>query len=184
MSHRGPAGPSTAGAVRIARKDSTMRLYRIPPLLLAALVLLPSAVRADAPAPWLPRYDLTLDLDLDHHVVRAHMPATWTNPLPRPTRQLVFNAHSHYFVPSKDVGLMAKTLEILRVNPSEALILKKPSCEVQKVSLVGDGPAGELPFHFEGTTDTTLVVDLPFDVGKDQSVTIALDFTLDLPQKQ
>jgi hypothetical protein len=159
-------------------------------LLLAASA---SAAPPAGPPPWLPRYDLTLDLDLEQHLVRAHLLATWTNPHSRPTRQLVFNVHSHYFVPDKDVGLMAKTLEILRVNPSEALILKKPACEVQKVSLVHPPPPGqpdaapaltELTARFEGDTDTALVVSLPLEVGPGQSAMVALDFTLDLPQKQ
>ena len=47
------------------------------------------------------------------------MRATWTNPHPTPADKLVFNAHSHYIVPGTEVGLMAKTLEILRINPGE-----------------------------------------------------------------
>ena len=40
---------------------------------------------------------------------------------PIPVHEIVFNAHSHYVVPKKDVGLLAKTLEILRMNPDEGI---------------------------------------------------------------
>ena len=36
---------------------------------------------------------------------------------------------------------MAKTLEILRVNPGEELGEKEPACEVHKVTLVGPASA-------------------------------------------
>jgi hypothetical protein len=167
-----------------------MRLKRTHrPLLALVLLLSAASVRGAEPPAYLPRYNLTLDLDLEAHVVRAHLAATWINPTTRPTRQLVFNLHSHYVVPPKDVGLMAKTLELLRVNPSEALLTGKPPCEVQKVSLLMPVPGApatlsELSFHYEGDTNTSLVVPLPMAVGAGESVTVVLDFTLDLPQKQ
>lgn len=105
-------------------------------LLLALLcLLLPSSSRAGELPGYLPHYVVEMDLDLPRHFVTGRILATWTNPHARPTNHLVFNAHSHYFVPSKDIPLMAKTLEILHVNPSEALITKKTAFDVVRVSL-------------------------------------------------
>jgi hypothetical protein len=142
---------------------------------------------------WLPRYDLTIDLDVSGHRANVQMHATWTNRHQTPANELVFNAHSHYVVPDADVGLMAKTLEILRVYPGEALGFKDPPLEVHTVRLVcSPAPAGtppqrtmaDLAFRFEGDTRTTLVVPLPQPVGPGESVTVALNFTLNLPPKQ
>jgi hypothetical protein len=144
-------------------------------LLLAAL---PNTA-AGEPPPWLPRYDVLVDLDVAGHTARVRLWATWTNPHPAPTRQLVFNAHSRYVVPAKDIGLLAKTLEMLRLSPAEGLPGKEPPCEIHRV-LLGEG---ELPFRYEGDTKTALVVDLPGEVGQGQSVTVTLDLTMHLPQK-
>ncbi len=135
----------------------------------ALLALLGAAAAAPAAVPaWLPRYDVVMDVDVAGHKVAVQMRATWTNPCPTPTDKLVFNAHSHYVVPDSQVGLMAKTLEILRVNPGEELGEKEPACEVHKVTLVGPAsasgrrePADDVPFRYEGDTNTTLVVPLP-----------------------
>jgi hypothetical protein len=150
-----------------------------------------SCVRAGVVVPpWLPRYDLTLDCDLEHHVIRGQMKATWTNMCSRPTEELVFNAHSHFVLPDKDVGLTAKTLEILRVTPSEALGVKQPSLEVEGVYLVVPAGPDALPqmsalrFRFDGDTKTALVVNLPFAVEGGKSVTVVLDFVFKLPPKQ
>jgi hypothetical protein len=107
-------------------------------VLAALLALLGGApARAAAPPPWLPRYDLQLDLQLDQHRVAARQRVTWTNTGPLPTHKLVFNVASRYSVPDKDVGFLAKMLEILRLAPSEVLDFNGPACEVQEASLAG-----------------------------------------------
>lgn len=147
-------------------------------------VLATAPLRAGPPPPWLPTYQVVMDLDIARHQARVQMHATWTNHHTRPTQQLVFNVHSRYVVPVGQVGLVAKTLEILRVNPGEALGYKEPPCEIHKV-LLGNGPdAPALNFHFEGDTGTTLVVPLPTPVQPGQSVTVLLDLTMHLPCKQ
>jgi hypothetical protein len=133
-----------------------------------------------APPAWLPRYDLSVDLDVNAHSARCRLVATWTNMRDRPTDQLVFNAHSRYVVPPGEVGLMAKTLEILRVNAGEALGADTPAFDLSRVTLDGR----DLSFRFEGDTKTTLVVPLPAAVAPGASVTVALDFVMHLPQKQ
>ncbi len=151
----------------------------------ALLALLGAAAAAPAAVPaWLPRYDVVMDVDVAGHKVAVQMRATWTNPCSTPADKLVFNAHSHYVVPDSQVGLMAKTLEILRVNPGEELGEKEPACEVHKVALVGPESSADVPFRYEGDTNTTLVVPLSRPVRQGESVTVVLDITMNLPQKQ
>jgi hypothetical protein len=150
---------------------------------LAILGLAVAGVAQAAP-PWLPTYLVSMDLDIAGHGARVIERVTWFNRHPRPTTQLVFNAHSRYVVPDKEVGKMAKTLELLRMRPSEGLYGKQRVCEIDRVYLLGpEGPC-ELPFRCEGETETTLIVELPRPVSQGESVTVQLELTVCLPQKQ
>ncbi len=154
---------------------------------LAAVCLFAVADARPAGVPsWLPRYDVRMDVDPAGCTCTVWMRATWINHSQRPARELVFNAHSRYVVPDKDIGFMAKMLEILRVNPSEALGDKDPAFDLHAVTLAGaPGVVGAvLPFHFIGDTGTTLVVGLPRPVGPGEAVSVDLNFTFHLPKKQ
>jgi hypothetical protein len=129
---------------------------------------------------WLPQYDLAIQLDLAQHQANVHMRLIWKNRHERETNQLVFNAHSHYTVPKSEIGLFAKTLEILRMSPGDGLDTGPPPLEITKVA---SGTA-DLDFGFEGDTNTSLVVHLPNPVKKGESIQLDMDFVLHLPQKQ
>lgn len=151
---------------------------------LAALALPAQAAPESLPA-HLPLYRLGLDIQTENHLVRVRQEATWINPHPTPTDRLVFNAHARHVLPSKDVGLTAKTLEILRMQPSDAMGAKGPALDLQAVSLPGkDGRLIPLEFHFEGDTSTDLVVPLGRPIAQGEAVTVVLDFVMRLPQKQ
>jgi hypothetical protein len=168
--------------------------------LLCSLLLALGASRASAgePPPWLPRYDLAIRLDTDRGLVSAAQRVTWTNSQPRPARQLVFNAHARYTIPDEDTALLAKTVEILRMAPREALSFDGPALEVQKASVVRSPLSvashksatdyglrtTDLTFHYQDDNPTALVVPLPFAVMPGESVTVDLNFTLRLPRKK
>src|SRR5258708_1020841 len=88
-------------------------------------------VFADGPPEWLPRYDVGGVLDTRRLVVRVCEDVTWTNRGPAAVKEIVFNAHSAYSIPDKDVGFLAKMLEILRVSPSEAMSLDGPALRME-----------------------------------------------------
>jgi hypothetical protein len=177
------------------------------PGLLGLLLLLASAGPTGAmeiPAS-LPHYDLDICLDVAGHVAVVTERVTWTNPCDRPAAELVFNVHSHFKLPGKDVGFTAKMLEILRVTPSDALDTQGRCCDLRRVTLPGGPPGADQPVvlspRWENAqlpkdpqaaadpqvledTKTALVVPLPTPVGRGESVTVQLEFTLRLPQKQ
>jgi hypothetical protein len=136
-------------------------------------------VRAEVPA-WLPRYDLDVQIDVDHQQVHVRERVQWTNPSQTPTTKVVFNAHSHYSIPNGEIGFLAKMLEILRMAPKDALDFDGPPLNVQAVHLGDTG----LPFGYAKDNDTALEIVLPAAVGPGQAVTLDLEFTLRLPQKQ
>jgi hypothetical protein len=146
-----------------------------------------------------PQYDLDVQLNVEQHLAVVRQTIMWTNPCALPATELVFNAHSHYSLPDKDVGFMAKMLEILRMTPSEVLDLDGPPCEIQKATLLiperrQDAPgncspvsmkaAADLPFHYREDNATALVVPLPRPLPRGETVVVELQFTLRLPQKQ
>lgn len=129
----------------------------------------------------LPRYDLVMNVEPLAGRVEGRMSATWTNTTSRPTRQLVFNVHSRYVVPSKEMPVVAKTLELLRVQPGEALGFDQPAFQLQRVE-TNNGQI--LSCQWTGDTLTALVVELPQEIQSGQSATVVLSFTMLLPPKQ
>src|SRR5262245_41763533 len=89
----------------------------------------------------LPRYDLDIKLDTAQRHVEVRQHVIWTNKAKRPTKEAVLNVHSHYAIRDKGIGFLAKTVEILRLAPSEALSFDGPACEIQDVELVAIKPA-------------------------------------------
>jgi hypothetical protein len=144
----------------------------------------PPGARAADPPPWLPRYDLDLDLRPDEQRVAVRQRVTWTNPASRPTSVVVFNVASRYAIPDKDVGFLAKMLEILRLAPSEALDFSGPACEIHDVQLMAGAQPQAAPFAFREDIPTALEVTLPHPVGPGESVTLDLSFTVRLLQRQ
>lgn len=153
-------------------------------LLLFFLGCAPQSQAKELPE-WLPRYDVTMDLQLDQHQVKVHQRIRWTNRHQQPTDKLVFNVHSHYKVPEAEVGKLLKTLEIFRINPIDGYDPIGHACQIQKATLINPGKNPDVPlsFSFDDATHTALVVPLPHHVKPGESVTIVLDFLFRLPQK-
>src|SRR5437773_1534735 len=142
-------------------------------VMVAGLQIAPAAARAGGVPTWLPRYDLKLRIEPAERLVTVTERVTWTNRHKRPANELIFNAHSHYAIPDKDVGLLAKMVELLRMAPREAMNFDGPALDVKAVAL----NAAPLPdiaraghqepaspataaFHFDKDNPTALVVPL------------------------
>lgn len=132
-----------------------------------------------APPAWLPRYELDIRLDLVGLKAFVHQRVTWNNRHARQANEIVFNAHSHYRPAKKEIGLLAKTAEMLRNNPGECLYRETP-LQMHTICLGGRS----LAFRYQGDTATDLVVSLPTPVGPGESVILDMEFTFILPQKQ
>src|SRR5207249_6457056 len=99
--------------------------------------------RHAGPPAWLPNYDLDMNLELDKHQALVHLRVTWTNRHQRPASEIVLNAHSHYKIPG-GVGLLAKTVELLRNVPGDAIYSRGHALDVHEHGIhLSDA---ELPF--------------------------------------
>src|SRR5207302_560595 len=101
----------------------------------------------------------------------------------------VFNFHAHYAVPDADYLLFAKTLELLRLQPSLGIDRAGWWATLKEARLIGFGPQPvpeprPLRYEFDPDSTTTLRVTLPRTVNPGESVTVELDCTYRLPDKQ
>ena len=159
-------------------------------VLIATLVAVSAGTaRAAEVPPLLPRYDLNLRLDTDAHRANINLTVTWTNTTCRPTDQLVFNFYPHYRIPQGDYLLLAKTLELLRLNPRYGIDRhgRHGLVDAARLLAINAKPCAAgtvLPYHFRYDNPTAIVVELPEDVQPGGSVTVQLECTINLPNKQ
>jgi hypothetical protein len=154
-------------------------------LVLAVLLGLVSPLRAQpVPVPAnLPHYRLELDLSDPGHVVRFGQTVTWTNTSTQPVTELVFNFYPQYRVPrGTDSLLLAKTLELLRLNPSYGIDREGGHGSIERATLGENGP--QLTISYREDNSTAVVIALPQPVVPGQSVSVHLDGVIRLPNKQ
>ena len=154
---------------------------------LLTVVAVSALARSAEPPAHLPRYDLTLDLNTNRHLVTLRERITWTNPADRPTNQLVLNFYPRFAVNPKEELLLAKTLEVLRLNPSDGYDPAGRHGEIEAVSLVGADPTAALrtlQFRYREDSPTVVEIDLPQAVQPGERVTVELDARIRLPNKQ
>jgi hypothetical protein len=133
-----------------------------------------------APPADLPRYDLEISLDTNAHTVRVHERVAWTNRHQRPAAELVFNVYPHFQPPKGDIPLLAKTVELLRQDPSAAVDAVGRAGDVTAVTCQGQ----PLATYYQQKPNTALVVSLPRPVGPGETVVVDLDYAMTLPNKQ
>lgn len=164
---------------------------RVRFLILFTLLATPglSAARAPEAPGWLPRYEIAINLDIAGHQAHVTQHVAWVNRHQRPARELIFNVHSAFEPPATGVDrlFLAKLLEIMRVPSKESLYTGRPT-KISKVSLLKRVQGGiettALPFQFREDIPTALEVTLPHEVKQGETVMVAIDFVIDLPQKQ
>ena len=164
----------------------------VPTRLVVACVLIGLTVTpacAAEPSAHLPRYDVDLVLDTHTHRGELRQRVSWTNPTNRPTNELVFNFYPHYCVPEGDYLLLAKTLEMLRLQPSLGIDRQGRFGRVKAAHLVGYGNESlaapvALEYRYECENMTALRFRLPRAVGPGESVTVELECCYHFPNKQ
>ncbi|MGL6094571.1 MAG: M1 family aminopeptidase, partial [Fimbriiglobus sp.] len=156
-------------------------------------VLLAAGGVAAAPAPvptpaGLPRYHVDLTLCPTQERATFRLRVTWTNRHTKPTDRVVFNFYPHYRVPANEYLLLAKTLELLRLNPSAGIEKGGGHGRLERVRLVSGAAAGadppDLTWNYREEQPTVLTVDLPHEVKGGESVTLELVGLVRLPEKQ
>jgi hypothetical protein len=156
---------------------------------LAAVGASAAPLCAAEPPPHLPQYDVALTLDAPNHRAELRQRVTWTNTTAKPTDQLVYNFYAHYTVPDGDYLLLAKTLELLRLQPSLGIDRGGEFGTIKEARLLGYGnqslPQPQvLGYEYDKDNMTALRFKLPRAVNPGESVTVELDCTIRLPHKQ
>ena len=135
----------------------------------------------------LPRYQFDLTLDTQKHIAQLTLHVTWSNTTPLPLDHLAFNFYPHYRVPQGDYIHLAKTLELLRLQPSLGIDRCGRFGVVQSARLLKQGKDTcdqALSFRFDEENVTALRVFLPRPLAPGESVTVALHCSYYLPNKQ
>ncbi len=149
-------------------------------------VLLMFCLRADAAVPQtLPRYDLQLTLDTTLHKADFRMIVTWTNRSTKPTNEIHFNFYPQYRIPDGDHLLLAKTLELLRLNPSEGIDRAGRHGSIERIALAAaGGESFALAYHYRHDNPSAVVVELPKQIVPGESISLELEGFIRLPNKQ
>lgn len=188
--------PKYAFAVRFLRQ-----LAHFSPLLVIAalglfLGLVPIATTMGQSVPprpaedipsHLPRYRFELTLDTQRHTAFLTLQVLWTNTTPLPLDHCTFNFYPHYRVPAGDYIHLAKTLELLRLQPSLGIDRCGRFGVVHCARLLHIGGQASdqlLPFRFDPDNTTALRVFLPRPLGPGESVGLELRCAYHLPNKQ
>jgi hypothetical protein len=144
-------------------------------------------IRAQTAPAGAPQYDLRMRIDSDTHVVTANQTVTWTNRSERPTRELVFNFYPVYKIPDKEYLLLAKTLELLRLNPSYGIDPVGGHGIIRDIRWYDPAePAAKkrLKYWFRDDNMCAMVVELPEEVPSKGTVKLDIDCEIRLPNKQ
>ncbi|MHC4878987.1 MAG: M1 family metallopeptidase [Planctomycetota bacterium] len=128
----------------------------------------------------LPAYALGVDLDPAARRVTVEQVVRWTNPGPHPTNHLVFQVVPNHRPDAKTIEIGKRTLESLRVDPRTALDEEGGRFHLEAAT------SGQrtLQWSFDQKHDTHLTVMLPRVVQPGESVSVQLNFWLELPQVQ
>ncbi len=155
-------------------------------LAVVALFLGGQANAAEPPAN-LPRYDLDLNIDTVKHRATLRERVIWTNTTKTPANHLAFNFYPNYQVPRGDYLPLAKTLEMLRLQPSLGIDRGGRAGVITEAKLTAIGAKlfdKILHYEYDDTNPTALRFPLPSAIDPGESVTVELIVEFYLPNKQ
>ncbi len=138
----------------------------------------PATPRIPIPA-GLPRYEMDVRIDVAGRSVFARERVTFTNRTSRDLTELVFHVYPRHRVEESDRPMVAKTLEVLRLSPEEAMDADGRRLVVAEAR-VGGKPVA---VAFDPKNDTVMILPLARPVPPGKSVTAEVDFTVELPDR-
>ena len=112
-------------------------------------------------------------------IVKARERVVFTNRSKVPVTELIFHVYPRYQVPEKDRIKLAKTMEVLRLSPEEALDASGRRMDVLRV-FVGNQPR-PVRVRSQGWHDPGRPARPPGPAGG--TAVAAIDFTVELPEK-
>jgi hypothetical protein len=127
----------------------------------------------------LPRYDIAARIDPAGRKVVARERVVFTNRSKVLARELVFHVYPRYKVPEKDRIKLARTMEVLRLSPEEAMDETGRRMDITRV-LVESGPTR---FSFDTGDGTILTVPLNRAVQPGGQAVAEIEFAVQLPEK-
>jgi hypothetical protein len=127
----------------------------------------------------LPEYRINARLDLDAKSVGAGQVVKFTNRSKVDVTELVFHVYPRFKIDPADIPALAKTLEVLRLSPDEALDAQGRRLAVSEVRIAGRSAR----FDFDPKIDTLMSVPLSAPLKPGKSIECEVDFTLSLPEK-
>jgi len=141
-------------------------------LLIFAVLFFVPQVNAQTP----PQYDIKANIDVEHKTITAQQSVTWTNDGDVDVSELVFHIYPNRRYSKKEADFMWRFAGYFKVNPFPGGFASG-AMQIQRVS--DDGKA--LKYSIEGKDQTILQVDLLQPLKPGESVSVAIDFTVDIP---
>jgi hypothetical protein len=129
--------------------------------------------------PGLPHYDMDVRIDVDGRLVHASERVTFTNRTSRDVTELVFHVYPRHRVEDGDRARVAKTLEVLRLSPEEAMDADGRRLKVDEARVEGK----KVAIAFDPKNDTVMMLPLARAVPPGTSIVAEIDFLVELPDK-
>ncbi len=125
----------------------------------------------------LPRYDFRAVLDIKTLKLAAHEKVVYLNRTPVPQTEIVFHVYPKFRVPADGKLKLAKTLEVLRLGPDEAIDPKGDRISIDTVHANGQ----PVEHRFSGDDSTVMIVPLAEPLAPGAEAVIEIGFVLDIP---
>src|SRR5688572_11522901 len=170
---------SRTGFLRATDEEARMRTATA--ILLFALLSRPASAEGHRALPAhpqaLPQYTLNVRLDTLSRKATAKQTVVWTNTGWAPTGELVFHVIPRHKPNPRQQVLFERTIESLRMEARESFDREGRRTTIDCVKSAAGEP---LTFSFDEECDTHMSVKLPAAVAPGATVTVHLEWTLDI----
>lgn len=126
----------------------------------------------------LPRYTLNIDLQPHQRQVFVSQTVHWTNDGTAATQELVFQVVPNTRLSDKTIAAGERMVESLRLEPRHSIDYEGRRFHLSAATCNGS----HLNWNFSPEYDTQLHLQLPTPVQPGESVSVDLDFRVDIPQ--